>query len=350
MTDDERRRDALRMLGRVERRERLHRQRVPHRFDLAEGWARRGRGDLAHVPPGLLPRTPRPDAAAYGQVRTASRADLVRFGKFDRSGTTRVRAFLDVGRPLSIKLQTEHAGDGHGVVSEVGARREAHRLVPGLAPVIVAAGQDDRVGFAWLVEETVAGKHPFRAEEVDRVADRVIGAVARLYRASGFRSRPVADVVSPAFTVRLHAAAASDDRIAAYLDVAARLLLDGREVEVAFAHGDLVGSNVLVRPDGDVQLLDWEHARELLVAADVGKVLLQAGDTPAALASIERHLGAEVGRPATSLPLHDQLVLAQLQGLSWFAHRRQRAESAGRLASFERDLERRLRTLEVLVS
>lgn len=345
-----RRAAVIRALGRVERRERLHRDLRAHTFEIGERWARRSAGELDHVPSKLRPGTVATQrfGPATGSARTRSRSDVVWFGKFDRAGTTRARAFVAGG--VAIKLQTEHAeGNGHGLLAEARVRADVARLAPGLAPALRGSGHDPDRGISWIVEETVHGWHPWTPADVDRVLERTVAAVLRLYLAHGITSRPATAVLSPVFRDRLADAATLEPRIGDHLDAVDELLASDRDVEVALGHGDLVGSNVLVpRGDGDVMLVDWEHASVMPVASDVGKVLLQAGDKRAAIAAIAAQLGCHVGVRSASHPLLDQLLLGQLQGLSWFVHRRRRALDAGREAAFERDLIRRLATVAAL--
>lgn len=346
---EQRHAEVLRAFGRIERREGLHRDVRAHGFDVGDAWARRASGVLEHVPPRLRPGTiaTRRFGAASATLRSRSRSDVVWFGKFDRAGATRARAFVE-GR-LAIKLQTEPTGrDGRGgLAAEARTRVEVDRLAPDLAPRLRAAGTDAAQGSSWIVEETLHGRHPWTPADVDAVADDVVEAVGGLYTASGVTSRPAASVLSPAFRHRLAAAAATEPRIAPHLAAADRLLAADRDLEVALGHGDLVGSNVLVCA-GRVRLIDWEHAGPLAIAADVAKILVQAGDKGAAVAAVERHLGGHVGVRRSSYALRDQLLLAQLQGLSWHVARRRRAASVGREASFERDLQRRLAAVDAL--
>jgi hypothetical protein len=347
-TDEDRRRAAaLAAVAAAERAATGRRVLRPRRFHLADDLAWRAGADLTGVPAevrpaGALPADARP-------VRARSRAALVRFGKFDRDGSIRARAYLLERRPTALKVQTDRRDGRHGVDREVRARRQVAALVPDLAPALYGTGYLPAHEVSWLAEEIVHGVHPAGPQDVTEHADAVIGAVTRLYLASGIASEPARDVLEPSTAERFEETARHHPGLSRFLPAVHELIARDGDLEVAFGHGDLVGSNVLVREDGSVVLVDWEYARRRPVADDLASVLTQARRKGPAIEVIERHLGAHVGVGSRSYTLREQLVLAQVRMLSWYPRRRERAERAGRLAALRRDTDRRAKALRVLL-
>lgn len=341
-----RRRAALRVVAAAERAAGLHRRLAPRRYRLADDLAWQEGADLADAPAEVRPTELPSDATV---VRATSRASLVRFGKFDRDGSVRARAYLLGADPVALKVQTDRRDGRHGIDREVRARREVDALVPGLAPRLHATGHLARHEVSWLAEEVVAGVHPAGPKHVSRVADALVGALAPLYRASGYTTAPSSQVLGASSAERFADVVRVEPRLRRFVPAVEVLLAQDLDLELAFAHGDVVGSNVLVQDDGRVILVDWEYARRRPVADDLASVLTQAHDKPGAIAIIERHLGRDVGVRPTSFSLREQLVVAQVQMLSWYAHRRERAEAAGRLDALERDTGRRVAALRALL-
>jgi hypothetical protein len=340
-----RRAGALRVVAAAERAAGTHRLPRPSRFVVAGDAARRLGADLDAVPTGAREFVSVPvDAHA---TRATARAALVRFGKFDRAGSIRARAYLPDGTTL--KVQTADADDRRGIANEIGARRRIAGLAPGLAPDVHRTGHLRRYGVYWIHEEVVHGRHPAGPADVSASADAVVGALARLYAAAGYATEGLAAALGHDVRERFLTTVACEPHLERFVPHVERLLADARDLDVSFAHGDLVGSNVFVEASGRVRLVDWEYARRLPVAHDAASLLTQALDKPGAIAVIERHLGDRVGVGPSTYTLRDQLILAQVRMLGWYEARRRRAAEAGRLGALARDTTRRVRSLEALL-
>lgn len=347
----DRRRALLRALGRVERDAGLHRGRLPRSYALHDDRAVRRRADLAAAPALVRAHGPDDGAAPLTHVRTRSRSHVVRFGKFDQRGGARLRGFLlRDGGAVTVKLQTRTDRSRGGVAREVAARREVARLVPGLAPSLLAHGVDDEAGAAYLVEPIVGARHPHRRPGVTAAAEDIVDALVPLYRGAGIVGRTIDEVVDEQTPARWAAAVAALPKLRPLDAAVTALLADERRVAVSLVHGDVVASNVLLLPDGRVQLIDWEFARRHAVAHDLGKLLLQSHDRPRVLDVITARTGGLLAADRGFLPVEQQLALMQVQMLSWHEHRARKAAAADRTRSYTRDLTRRTKLLTELLA
>lgn len=342
----DRRDAALRVVGAVERAAPGRHPRRRARYRLDGDVAVRDDARLAAAPPQIVPARLPHDAR---EVVARAGADLVRFGKFDRDGSVRARAYQLGDEPVSYKIHTRRADDRHGVGRELQARREVAVLAPQIAPRLLASGHTRRRGIDWMAEELVRGSHPKGQAGVTAVVDALFATVARLYTASGFAPVPASRLLGAETVARFDEVVALQPGLAPFRDEVHRLLARDLHLDVALVHGDLVASNVLVRDDGSVILVDWEFARRLPVSDDATAVLTQAHDKDVAIAAIERHLGPHVGVDRESHRLRDQLVLSQVRMLSWYARRKRRAEEAGRGFAIQRDTDRRIASLAALL-
>lgn len=343
----ERRVEVLRAVGAAERAAGLHPRWRARRFEVRGATAvARGARSFDGLPAQVRPRDREPARTAR-RAWVRSGADLVRFGKFDRDGTVRARAFRLGDDAWSLKLQTRRAAARHGLANEVRARLHVHELVPDLAPTLRAHRLDGDV--VHLVEEVVTGDHASGREEVAARLPELVDGLTALYARGGYGRARLDEVLSPATPQRLAEAAAREPRLAALMPRIDGLLDEDRDLDVAFGHGDLVASNVLWADDGRMLLLDWEYARTLPVLSDLSKPFAQAADPARAAEVIRVGLGDRVGGSG-AMPATSQLAVALLQNLSWYATRRAKAEQAGRMAAFRRDVRRRLTALEVLLA
>jgi hypothetical protein len=343
VADAARRAQALRVVAAAERAAGTHRLPRSTRFVVAGDAARRVGADLDAVPAAALA----PVTADAHATRATARAALVRFGKFDRTGSIRARAYLPDGTTL--KVQTADPDDRRGIGNEIRARRRVARLAPGLAPEVHRTGHLRRHGVSWIHEEVVHGRHPAGPADVSAAADAVVGSLARVYAAAGYTTRNVYEALGSDVRERFHTTVEREPDLERFVSHVERLLADARDLDVSFVHGDLVGSNVFLADSGEVRIVDWEFARRRPVVDDAASLLTQALDKPGAIAVIERHLGDRVGVGPGTYALRDQLVLAQVRMLARYERRRRRAGEAGRLDALARDTVRRVRALEALL-
>lgn len=335
---------ALAVVGHVERLAGFRRWRAKRVVEVHDHLAHRRGLDVAALPAVVRELLPGGEADPH-ECTARMAAEVVRFGKFDGEGGTRLRSFVLGRDPTTIKVQSGAPDDRSGLTRELAARLEVSRTVPHLAPAVLGHGWSTSRGLQWLHERVVDGRHPTRASEVSEIADDVLAAVEPLYRASGTCSRPFSAVAAPDTASRWSEAVATLPSLAP-LDAPVReLLAADRDVEVGLAHGDLVATNVVVTDAGAIVLVDWEFARRRLVAGDLAKLALQASDPEHVLTHAERRLGDLVGAPRASHPLRHQVALAHVLMCTWHAHRRAKAAAAGRLGSFDRGTARRARLL-----
>jgi hypothetical protein len=292
-------------------------------------------------PRALLPRAGRIMSWGRALVRPGdrverrARAEAVHIGR-------NVRAFyLDVPRPLSVKVVVRTGRLDHSrVVSRPAASRDNGQEEPenGLDGEINArefAGafvnipeilSYDRVGgYAFLTEPVVEGRRPLSRQDHAWVAENMLACFLRMYEASGFRFATPANVLGSSVSMEVVESALKDLRspastITCVLASAERLLTDVRCVAISFGHGALTGRNSVIDPDGNVRVLDWESAGEMPIANDL-RYLLHAA--PSCRHEIEKFLDeVRSNAPVELLTLHEQLALSALKDLvSWHAKR-----------------------------
>lgn len=318
---------------------------TPYRVASSHAVRRRGALDFDDVP------VRAPKQRAKRRHRSRATADVVVFGKFDRPGNTRLRAFYgrtDQG-PVAVKVQPWQGERKHGIGREVAARRRVAELVPEIAPPLHAHGVLEAAEgtLGYMVEGLVDGRHPLRSEIHEMVGPLAEGLV-RLYQAAGVTYEPFSAVASDQLMVSWKRLAEERDDAADLLPRVERLLAEDRTVAVSLAHGDPVASNVVVADGGRVVLVDWEYAREGPVAGDLAKPLQQAGDQEAALESIERRAGATLVEDG-AYDLREQLALGQVRLLGWYESQRVKAEAAGRLPQLQKTLDQRLSMIRWLL-
>ena len=285
------------------------------------------------------------------EIDAACSSDVIVFGKFDRPGTPRMRAFrVDRSGASALKIQPYRGEDEHGIGREIDARRRVAELAPHISPRLLGHGVLE-VGegtLGYLHEEMVTGHH-VRRWTLHEIVEPMVRALVDLYRAAGVRSAPWSQL----------SARHQPERWAGFVDATPdaeplRERVDGllradRDVEVSLVHGDPVASNVIVRDDGGVVLVDWEYATEHAVAIDLTKPVQQSVEQEHALATVEQVAGDLVGVAAGSYTLHEQLALPQIQMLCWHEEQRAKSRASGRLRRFREVQAQRLELLELLL-
>ncbi len=284
-----------------------------------------------------------------GQLRVWSRtqAPMVRIGKFDVDDVARLRAFYpDVG--LALRLQ--RADDtGPGVARELEARRTIADHAPGLAPPVVGHGAfGGSPGIAYLFEELLPARQLNAPELISEGLGELAARLTELHRGFGVGSRRLDEVISPKVPTWWSAVVPTLE-IDPAIDAAVQELFErNQELEISFGHGDLVGSNIL-RADGRIVLVDWEHSQTMPIAFDLAKPLLQSADPTAALDVLRDVLAPTVPGGPDSFALEEQLALAYVRTLSGVASRRERAAAAGRLEALERETQQRITLVAALL-
>jgi hypothetical protein len=344
----ERRRTSLAVLGRVEELTGAHRRRSP-RTPYLLGPDHAVRVGREHVLESLPTRLA---GQATVEVVGACTADVVVFGKFDRPGTPRLRAFrMDDDGGVAWKVQPYHGEDEHGIGREISARRTIDEIAPHVTPALFGHGvvdtDDGQLGY--LHEELVVGQH-VRRYGLHEIVRPLVTLLADLYTAAGIRSAPWSEVGASRQLERWAEFVDGHEEAEPLREPVNALLRADRDVEVSLVHGDPVASNVVVRPDGSVVLVDWEYAREHAVGLDLTKPVQQSVEQKEALAAVEEVVGDVVGVRRASYSLHEQLALPQVQTLCWSEQHRAKSKQSGRLRRFREVQAQRLELLELLLS
>lgn len=263
-------------------------------------------------------------------------ADALRLGKYTSTTAARARGFYvrDQSR-LTAKVFAGPPNLLSRLDAEADLRRR-HRLRPPLkAPEVIEAGSGS--GSAYLVEEMTGGHHPASPEEKQEVAERIVGPLIESYLAWGVSHVELDRLFNASMAERL--SRLSQDRrfptvgrmLQPTLPTLEQVLARRGRMATAVGHGDLVFTNVVVDPSGAITLLDWEHAHDMPIAADLLKLLAGVPERGSLLDSIEQAAaGTRLTKGRRLLPLRYQLGLAALQSVSWWETRLAAAEAAGR--------------------
>jgi hypothetical protein len=345
----ERRRTSLAALGRVEELTGARRRR-PSRTPYLLGpnhAVRVGREEVLEALPTRLA------GKATVEVVAACTADVIVFGKFDRPGTPRLRTFRmdDDGGGVAWKVQPYHGEDEHGIGREISARRTLGEIAPHVSPALFGHGvlETDDGQLGYLHEELVVGRH-VRRWGLHEIVRPLVTLLADMYTAAGIRSAPWSEVGASRQRERWADFVDQHEEAEQLRERVDALLRADRDVEVSLVHGDPVASNVVVRPDGSVVLVDWEYAREHAVGLDLTKPVQQSVEQKEALAAVEEVVGGVVGVRRASYSLHEQLALPQVQTLCWSEQHRAKSKQSGRLRRFREVQAQRLELLELLLS
>lgn len=290
-----------------------------------------------------LPRYLRPRGPVTDRRRARVGADLIRIGKFDVDAEVRLRAFyLDSRR--TVRFQA--GGQRNGVERSLFAHQYLVQYAPDLGPPVLDHGT---IGQApYLVEEVVEGRHPSGGRELERTLAPVTERLSALHTGFGITHEPLADILGQGFPARWQEAVATGLVDAATERAVGSLLARRGTVPVSLGHGDLVGTNILIRPGG-LTLIDWEYAGRLPVLFDVAKLHLHSPDSNRALAALERGLRTSLRHGTADYSVREQLALAHVRYLAWEARRRQRAQAANRLDQLRQITDLRLRAVRHLL-
>lgn len=294
-------------------------------------------------------------APAAGRLVAASRSSVVVTGKFHTDGQLKARAYLaDGDRPLTVKVWRSRPGERDLGLRERTVRAAVAEIGDYRSPPVLASGHRDGVDF--LLEQVVYGRHPEPGAERVAAAVELLPALAEAYVRHGLRPRRLSRIVHRDLRTRVAATLAAapwdprwGDRelITGRLD---RLIAQNRTLPCSLGHGDLVSSNIIRTPSGSHVLIDWEFARVMPVAFDLGKLLSASGDPHVVLDGVEPALRRFDSRGRLRYRWPEQLALGVAQLLSWHPGRQARAEAAGLGGSYERELRQRLRWLAALLA
>lgn len=259
-----------------------------------------------------------------------------------------LRAFYP-DRGLTLKTANPSlAGGSERLRREAAIRRRLRATEAIDAPALLDEGAVGAT--AYLVEALVEGAHRER-----RLADpeAFAGRLMAFYLANGAGLRPLAEALDPAAEWEGFRAGATGlgYRVPAGLDAVARDMIraggEGSAILWGLCHGDLAVENMIGRADGGTTLIDWEHAREDPIFADVAKLAIGNPAFRARFLAEARALGATRGR--TMLDPRLQLVLGGIVAVNrraaWIANAQAPEDRALALRSFRRKAERLVGTI-----
>lgn len=172
-----------------------------------------------------------------------------------------VLLLLDDGAPRLVAKVARLAGDdGPRREGRILERLAGAGLPGGAAPRPVLIGES--AGLSVLIEEAVHGM-PLDRRTARGAPGRWIGAVGEWLRGLPVGGPIDVDALLGTPLRAVRDARPSDSALAGLVDRTLRIVagLETGGVPSVFEHGDLAHPNLLVRDDGRIAVLDWEHAR-----------------------------------------------------------------------------------------
>lgn len=337
---------ALGLVGHLERREPvlpvsgvvrefLARGRAVVAADLEEGAS-------ALVPPSLT-GTLHEGAKDVRVVRAPVAADVLALAKFDLRGQVKLRAhYVDPALTIAVAPRPSGRGARDGVRNAVRAHQVVSAHAPGLAPPLLAHGRLGR-RVRYLVEAWVEGDPVLTGEGLGQAAGQILHGLGRVHRGHGVGSASLSDRWGADFHQRWDAVRASGllpDAVGARV---ADLITADRELRISWTHGDLVASNVLRTPDGEVLLVDWEHAHEGVIMQDAAKLHLFSAAGEHTLDRVLDTWRHDAGPWAYTV--EEEMVLAHARLLSRYPARRADLEGHPRARVYEKQVRRQVTLL-----
>lgn len=271
-------------------------------------------------------------------MKAATSANVVRLSKFSAADCVRARSFyFDIDVPLSMKLVVADRARQGPIISEIEARSALGGSTGVPAPPLLEWGGGRR--HAYLVEPVVFGRHPQTHPERQQAAATLLPALLSAHRKAGVSDdTPTfhADTLSRLERLFRHLvwndSWTHPERL---LAVARELVTSQATLPVGWCHGDLVFSNIIVARSGELRVIDFEHAKVMPIATDLG-TLIAASPDPYALVDLVEAAATpgDVGSRPGRHTVRDQLAVTYLRELSWWEPKQRRATATGRTANF----------------
>lgn len=300
----------------------------------------------ALIPPSLRGKL-RPGAQQVREVCAPVAADALALAKFDLRGEPKLRAhYVEHRLTLAVAPRPTVRGARDGVLNAVRAHDVVSAHAPDLIPPLLAHG---RVGrrVRYLVEEWVPGDPVRTGVGLAGAAAQILDGLARVHRGHGVRSASLSQRWGKGFAERWEATRTSGilpDEVGTRV---ADLVAADRELRISWTHGDLVASNVLRSPGGEVVLVDWEHSHEGVIMQDAAKLHLFSADSGRIL-DLLLETWAHDARPG-AYTVGEELLLAHARLLIRYPNRRADLEGHPRAKVYEKQVRRQVMLLgEVL--
>jgi hypothetical protein len=234
-----------------------------------------------------------------------------------------VRAFYP---EFSLKVLLSRSRDVENMRNDVSARERILPLGTVHLPRILQNDCDGR--FPFIKEELVLGRRMHPRHDADALRALIQGPLWETYRKAGFELRKIGDMISldgmrPLLS--LCCAVRQWPLCEGFLEKTLALMNGDRLLLCSFGHGDLGYSNVLMTDDHVPWILDWECAREMPVACDLIRLILDLPEGGSVLTERMAALAMDTG-----LPCRHQFLVAVTEKLLQWARLQKDVESARR--------------------
>jgi len=236
-----------------------------------------------------------------------------------RRKKTNVRALYIGAKPFSTKVILDQTPQRLSrLEKEINARERASAA--GALKIPALLEYDLKVSPAFYAEEIVWGR---ACDETDAelISTKLFPSLAKFYRASGISWEPVGNVVAEKFSSRLRRAMqhvkwdgewCKPNR---FLEAVDRLVRSEECLPCSFCHGDVQPSNLIVTPEKEVYVVDWEAAKERPIAFDLFKMTWFFSWGRERVKELVDGL-PRPGEDRRPLPFSQQLLLANLAAIA----------------------------------
>lgn len=286
------------------------------------------------------------------EVSAPVAAETVVLAKFDLGRGVKLRAhYPDEG--LTLAAQPHLTDGGSGVRNVVRAHAVVDRHAPFLIPPMIAHGTvpadgTDGPGSDYLVERWVEGTPLVRGTALAEALPAVLTGLVTLWAGHGVRRVAPSELWDERLAVDWRDLRGYDVLPAPAWQRVRDLVGQDRRLRVSWTHGDPVASNIL-RTDGGVVLIDWEHSKEAPIMYDAAKLHLFTADPDAALdvvlgSTSRADLGGLAG--PDDLDPAEELALVHARYLSRYPRRRASLAGHPRLPVYERQARRQAQLLQ----
>lgn len=231
-----------------------------------------------------------------------------------------VRAFYP---KFTLKFLMSRSRDLENMRNDVAARERILRHGTVRIPRILNHDLERSVPFT--TEELVNGRRLHPRHDVDALVKVITGPIWETYTKEGFHFAPVQEVIDFSGLQELLALCCKAlGRAPEPLTGRIMEIVEGEgQMICSFGHGDLSFSNIVLADDGAPWILDWECARELPLACDLARVVVEL---PEGRKAVEIQLDAITGE--NLLSGKQQFLMAAVERLLQWARVQKDLEAA----------------------
>lgn len=313
-----------------------------------------GRGRVARRPevhPAVAGLMPRPERQGWEEgapdvceLHSASAADLVVMAKFDVQERTKLRAaYGEEGLTLAAQPKSPTGVDG--IARIVRAHEVVSRHAPHLMTDVLGHGQLPS-GLPFVVERWLQGRPLGSSTELTAAAPEILAGLSAVHRGHGSIRVRLSDhwAPLPQRWEQTRATGLVPQDLGEWVE---QLISRDATMRHSWVHGDLVASNVM-RSDGRLVLIDWEHSQEAPIMNDAAKLHLFVADPDGLLAMVLDAFGdaGEQGPGAAGAysPV-EELALAHAQLISHYPRRSARLVGHPRSGVYDAQVRRQVERL-----